>query len=638
MAEFLGSLATEREALLDLVADVESTWTSFSGSAVAEAVPTDLDEAEETVGVEETAGLIAQELAIVREAVGGKRLDIGVFGLIKRGKSTLLNALLGRAVSATAVTPETAVPVYVEHGTEPTAEVHFVDGRVQEMGVDEARQYTSQESNHNNELGVTYVRVRAPSEFLANGVRMIDTPGLDDAEADEIYTERTIQELDSVDVGIVVLLSPPTIGATEIKFLREVVDRRLDKLLIVVNMYPQHFYSVESRRDILRYIRERLAETTDEDLPLFPVCALDAYEARRIGFEKRWEDSGVADLLIELESGLSSGAGATAVTASASRLERAIELAKREVRVRHDLLADPEKLSAYAQQARDRIEAFREELEAEVEQRLGRVEPLRIQHRSLLLSIFFSAKERIRQTKSLDDLEQVLRRFRREAEVAGNRATQQFRDQMGELLDGLTAELDERSDVVLASLHEDIADATSAGNLFDDIQQDPRLNPEIGGAAFGGLVAGGAGVAALGLALGPLGLVGGALVGWKLGGVVRTNRELDAARTVALERLDEIADEFADEFDRQVDAYVAGVHEAIRRRPAGLSSDLEAQLETVAHLADDPALVDERRRECEQVLEQLDGLQSRAQDVASGLSQDDVQPATDAPASTPSPR
>jgi hypothetical protein len=616
---FLGGFASERDALLSLVSDVEEAWNGFSGSAVAETVPGGFDEVEETTGVEDTAGLIAQELSAVRETVGGKRLDIGVFGLIKRGKSTLLNALLGRAVSATAVTPETAVPVYVEHGSPPSATVHFVDGRVEEMGVDEARQYTSQESNRNNELGVTYVRVQAPSEFLANGVRMIDTPGLDDAEADEIYTERTIQELDSVDVGIVVLLSPPTIGATEVEFLREVVNRRLDKLLIVVNMYPQHFYSVDSRRDILRYIRERLAETTDQDLPLFPVCALDAWEARRIGFEKRWEDSGVADLLIELESGLTTGAGASAVATAASRLERAIELAQREVRVRRDLLADPEKLTAYAHNARHRIEEFRHDLEAEVETRLARVEPLRIQHRSLLLSIFFSAKERIRQTKDLDELEQQLRRFRREAEVAGNRATQQFREQMGGLLEGLTADLDERSEAVLASLHEDLAESSTTTSLFDGLEQDPRINPEIGGAAFGGLIAGGAGIAALGLALGPLGLVGGALVGWRLGGVVRSHRELNEAREVALERLDQIADEFAGEFDRQADLYVASVHEAIRRRPAGLSTDLEAQLETVAHLADDPQLVEDRRQESERVLKELHELQHRAQSLASGL-------------------
>ncbi len=623
MAGFLGSFASERDALLALVADVEDAWSSFSGSAVAEAVPADLDEADEAPGgVEETAGLIGQELSIVRETVGAKRLDIGLFGLIKRGKSTLLNALLGKEVSATSVTPETAVPVYVEHGTAPRAHVHFVDGRVEEMEVEEARQYTSQETNRNNELGVTYVRVETPSDFLANGVRMIDTPGLDDAEADEVYTERTIQELDSVDVGIVTLLSPPTIGGTEVKFLREVIDHRLDKLIIVVNMYPQHYYSIDTRRDVLDYIKQRLADATDgTELSLFPVCALDAWEARRVGFEKRWEDSGVADLLIELESGLSTGAGASAVANAASRLERAIELAQREVRVRRDLLADPEKLTAYAEQARDRIETFRQELEEEVRQRLGRVEPLRIQHRSLLLSIFFGAKERIRQTKDLDDLESELRRFRREAEVAGNRATQQFRGAMGEVLEGLTAELDDRSEAVLAGIHEDLADTTSATSLFDDLERDPRINPELGGAAFGGLVAGGAGVAVLGLALGPLGLVGGALVGWRLGGVVRSHRELNEAREVTLERLDQIADEFAEEFDRQADAYVESVHEAIRRRPAGLSNDLEAQLETVAHLADDPQLVEERLGECEQVLGRLEDLQQRAQDVASGVAQ-----------------
>ena len=49
-------------------------------------------------------------------------------GAAKRGKSTLINALLGRDVLPTGVTPLTAVATTVRYGDDPHVEVRFSDG------------------------------------------------------------------------------------------------------------------------------------------------------------------------------------------------------------------------------------------------------------------------------------------------------------------------------------------------------------------------------------------------------------------------------------------------------------------------------------------------------------------------------
>ncbi len=82
---------------------------------------------------------------------------MGIFGLIKRGKSTLVNGLVGREVSSMHVTPETAVPVYVSYGDTPAAVIHFADGTVKHVAVEDVPTYSSQKANPNNEQGVTFV-------------------------------------------------------------------------------------------------------------------------------------------------------------------------------------------------------------------------------------------------------------------------------------------------------------------------------------------------------------------------------------------------------------------------------------------------------------------------------------------------
>jgi predicted GTPase len=69
-----------------------------------------------------------EQLAALRERLDAARLRVLVAGEAKRGKSTLINALLGRDVLPSGVTPLTAVATTVRFGSEPRAEVLFLDG------------------------------------------------------------------------------------------------------------------------------------------------------------------------------------------------------------------------------------------------------------------------------------------------------------------------------------------------------------------------------------------------------------------------------------------------------------------------------------------------------------------------------
>ena len=100
-----------------------------------------------------------------------------VVGEFKRGKSTLVNALLGVEVLPTGVLPLTAVMTEVVHG-QAGATVAGLDGTRVDVGLDDVARFVTEAGNPGNERGVDRVEVRVPAPLLSTGLVLVDTPGL----------------------------------------------------------------------------------------------------------------------------------------------------------------------------------------------------------------------------------------------------------------------------------------------------------------------------------------------------------------------------------------------------------------------------------------------------------------------------
>ena len=81
--------------------------------------------------LDELAGLGTErdreQIAALRDRLDAARLRVLVAGEAKRGKSTLINALLGREVLPSGVTPLTAVTTTVRYGDDERAEARYLD-------------------------------------------------------------------------------------------------------------------------------------------------------------------------------------------------------------------------------------------------------------------------------------------------------------------------------------------------------------------------------------------------------------------------------------------------------------------------------------------------------------------------------
>lgn len=592
MSEFLEGFDSEREAVSRVLLRLEQTWDEFRSRDA-------LDVAEDA---ERTGSLIGGELSIARTGLANTQFTVGVFGLIKRGKSTLMNALIGREVSAMHVTPETAVPVYVSYAEQPSAVVHFADGRAERVNVADVGQYTSQKHNPSNELGVTHVEQCVPVPFLRNGTRLIDTPGLDDAEADETYTERTMQELDVVDAGIIVFLSPPTVGATEMGFLERVVSRDMKKTFLVCNMYPQHFHDPDTREAVLNYVGGRITEACrraglEGDVRVYPVCALESWNARSGDDVDQWVLSGSNRLLRDLEEHLADSSGRAMLAEAAERVAKVAEMASGEAQVRIQLLSDPSRLASHRATLDSSVQQLEGAFEAACQWADEQADKLKGKLRPAVVRPFLTAPGQIELAETTDDLHAYTKRLKREVEVAGEYASRNFERGFGQIVDRVKVTLEKRFEAVMTDMAGDLprVELSSAGLmssselLFEADASSAARTATVAGGAVGGLATGGALLATGAVLLGPVGLLGGALVGSQVVSRVKKASDFKKAKRDLDEQLEVVSQQLLADFDKQVDDAVAALRRAVTSRRTAFAGDVYGQLDLVERLSSDPA-------------------------------------------------
>ena len=159
----------------------------------------------------------SQRLNELEEKVRANMLQLVVLGQFKRGKTTLINALLGAELLPTAIIPLTSIITVLQYGTREKVTVQLLYGRQQEITVRELADYVTEPGNPGNARGVDKVVIEYPSPYLRNGVQIIDTPGVG-----SVYRHNTdvaYEFVPKADAGIFVVTADPPISQADLEFL-----------------------------------------------------------------------------------------------------------------------------------------------------------------------------------------------------------------------------------------------------------------------------------------------------------------------------------------------------------------------------------------------------------------------------------
>ena len=154
-----------------------------------------------------------EQITALRDRLDAARLRVLVVGEAKRGKSTLINALLGRALLPAGVTPLTAVATTVRYGDDPHAHVRFSDAHEEKQPLSALPDLVTERGNPGNRRHIAAVTVYVDAPLLADGVELVDTPGTGSVFAWD--TAAAHEALEAMDAAVFVLAADPPVSAAE---------------------------------------------------------------------------------------------------------------------------------------------------------------------------------------------------------------------------------------------------------------------------------------------------------------------------------------------------------------------------------------------------------------------------------------
>jgi hypothetical protein len=149
-------------------------------------------------------------IAAAAERAAATTLDVGVFGRVSSGKSSLINALVGEPVLPVGATPVTAVPLRVSQGPH-AVEVRFRDGKTEQIPLSALPEVATEEKNPQNARGVRSIEVTVPG--APPGLRLLDTPGVGSLASSG--SAQAFAWLPRCDFGLVLVAAGTPLGRDE---------------------------------------------------------------------------------------------------------------------------------------------------------------------------------------------------------------------------------------------------------------------------------------------------------------------------------------------------------------------------------------------------------------------------------------
>lgn len=235
-------------------------------------------------------------LKLLSERLEAGQFRLAVLGQFKRGKSTLLNALLGENLLPTDILPVTAIPTFISYSEALSAQVYFDNDHAPKTFTasqdgtlaDFLAEYVTEAGNPNNQNQVDRVEIGHPAELLRHGVVLIDTPGI--GSTYKHNTEVAYQILPQCDAALFLVSPDPPITEVELDYLREICQQ-LPRTFYLLNKID--FLGDSERVASLKFLADQLTPLLAAVPQILPVSARKGLKARLEGDTQGWMKSGM---------------------------------------------------------------------------------------------------------------------------------------------------------------------------------------------------------------------------------------------------------------------------------------------------------------------------------------------------------
>ena len=248
---------------------------------------------------------------------------IAVLGQFKRGKSSLINAIIGRELLPTGVLPLTSAITVLRFGSEERLVIERTGSQLlsEVAPVSQIDDYVTERRNPSNRKNIKTATLEVPLPFLRRGLEFVDTPGVGSTITSNTAT--TYAFIPQCDAALFVTSVESPFTSIELELLKQ-IRQYVHKIFFIVNKID--LLEEHERSDVLEFTTKTIREQMGtDDIRIFPVSCKVALATRTsdtVGYAR----SGLKELQTELARFLSDEKTATFLSAIAERALRLLDI------------------------------------------------------------------------------------------------------------------------------------------------------------------------------------------------------------------------------------------------------------------------------------------------------------------------
>ncbi len=221
------------------------------------------------------------------------RFNLVVVGRFSRGKTSLMNAILGTDRLPTGIAPLTSVITTVTYGSVEQAVLKYRNRVLdQVIPIESLPRYITQDGNPGNVQGIQTAEIQLPCETLRRGVYFVDTPGFGSVIVENTLTTESF--LPEADAFVLVTSYESPLSDDEMRFFK--AGAASGKPIFIV-MNKHDLVSAADRRVAVAFVRKEVEQVFGRATPqVFSVSSTEGLQAKRAGDASRLAASGIVEL------------------------------------------------------------------------------------------------------------------------------------------------------------------------------------------------------------------------------------------------------------------------------------------------------------------------------------------------------